>query len=203
MAGRSMKQNSLASIALLAMGLAMTCSSAVQAQAASNPPTTLEELKQEIAKLREENAALHARDRFYRENVRLRARQPSQEAAAPQATPAPQPVVPPTSPTYAASAAMPIYKAQPVVAAAAPWSGFYAGLGVGTRSAVVDASVTSAFRGTQNLLVPPGCVGFANSGIPCPGGESLDNTAFRVSPYLGFNWQFAPKWLTGLEADFG
>jgi len=202
-----MKRNTLASPALLAMGLVLTCSFAVQAQTASNPnsPTTLEELKQEIARLKEENAALHARDRLYRENVRLRAREASQEATAPQAAPAPQTVVPPTSPGYAANAAMPVNKAQPVVIATAPWSGFYAGLGVGTRSAVVDSSVTNADRFGQNILVPPGCVGVgsANSGIPCPGGEPLDNTAFRLSPYVGFNWQFAPKWLTGLEADFG
>jgi outer membrane immunogenic protein len=195
-----MKRNSLVSSAVLAIGLVVTSPFVVQAQTASKPnsPTTLEELKQEIARLKEENAALHARDRLFKENARLRAREASQGAAAPQAA------VPPTSPGYVANAAMPVYKAQPV-AAAAPWSGFYAGLGVGTRSAVVDASVTSAFRGTQNLLVPPGCVGvgFANSGIPCPGGESLDNTAFRVSPYVGFNWQFAPQWVTGLEADFG
>jgi outer membrane immunogenic protein len=106
----------------------------------------------------------------------------------------------------AANAAMPVYKAQPVIAAAAPWSGFYAGLGVGTRSAVADASVTSAttnFVGgsVTNLLIPPNCRNSPPG--PCPGGEALDNTAFRLSPYLGYNWQFASQWLAGIEGDFG
>ncbi len=195
-----MKLSSLAFSAVMAIGLTAACAFAVQAQTASNPnaPATLEELQQQIARLKEENAALHARDHLYRENVRLRAREASQEA---QVAPAPRTVMQPTSPGYAANTAMPVYKAQPVVATAAPWSGFYAGLGVGTRSAVVDSSVTSASQGTQNLLISPGC---RNSPLgPCPGGEALDNTAFRLSPYLGYNWQFAPKWLAGIEGDFG
>lgn len=203
-----MKRNSLASSALLAIGLVVACSFVVQAQTASKPnsPTTLEELKQEIARLREENAALHARDRLYKENVRLRAREASQEATSPQVASTPQAAVPPTSPGYAANAAMPAYKAQPVVAAAAPWSGFYAGLGVGTRSAVIDSSVTSAttnFGGgdVTNLLIPPNCRNSPPG--PCPGGEALDNMAFRLSPYLGYNWQFASQWLAGIEGDFG
>ena len=32
---------------------------------------------------------------------------------------------------------------------------------------------------------------------------SFDGTAFRISPYIGFNWQLAPRWVTGIEGDGG
>ena len=31
----------------------------------------------------------------------------------------------------------------------------------------------------------------------------FNGTAFRASPYAGVNWQFAPKWVAGIEGDAG
>ncbi len=99
------------------------------------------------------------------------------------------------------SADLPV-KAPPVVpAAATPWTGFYLGLGIGARASVVDASVTSATMGSVpplNLL----SAGFCNAANPCIPGESVDNTAFRVGPYVGYNWQWQ-QWLVGVEGDWG
>jgi len=37
----------------------------------------------------------------------------------------------------------------------------------------------------------------------CVTGAPLNNTAFRVAPYSGFNWQIASQWVAGIEGDFG
>jgi outer membrane immunogenic protein len=33
--------------------------------------------------------------------------------------------------------------------------------------------------------------------------DSDDGLGFRASPYFGYNWQFAPRWVTGVEGDVG
>ena len=33
--------------------------------------------------------------------------------------------------------------------------------------------------------------------------DPINGSAFRVSSYLGFNWQFAPQWVAGIEGDVG
>jgi outer membrane immunogenic protein len=70
------------------------------------------------------------------------------------------------------------------------WGGLYAGLGAGFRSTRTDVTVTAN---------PYNCV----AGGGCVLGQPLNDTAARVSPYLGWNWQFAPQWLAGIEGDFG
>jgi outer membrane immunogenic protein len=94
------------------------------------------------------------------------------------------------------------YKA-PEVAAPPSWSGFYIGLGIGTRTSVVDSNLTAAIDtalpGDPNLLGPLYCSGLT----PCVLGQPLDSTTFRLSPYVGFNWQVGPQWLVGLEGDWG
>ena len=83
-------------------------------------------------------------------------------------------------------------KALPVKAApiAASWSGFYAGLGLGLRVSRTEATTTSESFPFDNLTLA------ANS-LP------VDGTAFRGSPYLGVNWQIAPRWVIGIEGDVG
>jgi len=88
---------------------------------------------------------------------------------------------------------LPITKA-PAAIVAATWSGPYAGLGLGTHTTDVDGSVLSGTSNGANII---GCLGGCVSGVP------FNGTAFRVSPYVGFNWQFAPNWVAGVEADFG
>jgi outer membrane immunogenic protein len=77
------------------------------------------------------------------------------------------------------------------------WTGFYLGAGVGSRSSQVDGDV------------PPTSISIANNFLSNCGpfracrGESVNDTAFRVSPYFGYNYQFAPQWLAGIEGDVG
>jgi outer membrane immunogenic protein len=77
-------------------------------------------------------------------------------------------------------------------AMASSWTGFYAGLGLGFRTTRTDATTTSASQA--------GTVFDVAAGISR---EPLDGSGFRVAPYLGFNWQFAPQWVAGVEGDFG
>ncbi len=95
------------------------------------------------------------------------------------------------------------YKAPPVTAPS--WTGFYIGAGVGLRSSLVDGSVVSAFNtfpggGAPQDLLTIACTGV---GVPPCVGEPLNNTAFRFSPYFGYNLQVGAQWLVGVEGDGG
>ena len=82
----------------------------------------------------------------------------------------------------------------PAPTTASSWSGFYLGLGLGFRATRTDATVTSESLG--RLLQPVDLGSIAT-------GQSLDGSGFRASPYIGFNWQFAPRWVAGVEGDVG
>ena len=71
------------------------------------------------------------------------------------------------------------------------WSGLYAGFGLGLRASGTDATTTS----TNNPGL--GFGGLSSASAP------LNGTAFRGTPYLGVNWQIAPRWVVGIEADVG
>jgi outer membrane immunogenic protein len=93
----------------------------------------------------------------------------------------------------------PVYTKAPAVVPLS-WTGFYVGAGVGIRSSQVDGDVTAADvtgPGGANLISQVCGVGFS-----CVG-EPLNNTAFRISPYFGYNYQFATQWLAGIEGDWG
>jgi outer membrane immunogenic protein len=90
--------------------------------------------------------------------------------------------------------ARPIYKA-PIAAPAVSWNGFYIGLGAGARWAETQATVTS------QIISGFGITG-AVPGFPDQS-QQMDATAFRISPYVGYNWQVAPQWLVGIEGDSG
>jgi outer membrane immunogenic protein len=98
----------------------------------------------------------------------------------------------------ATAADMPLKAVPQLPAPVDSWTGFYVGLGIGERSSVVDSSITTATTPTANLLAL-----FCTAAAPCIPGEPLDNTAFRVSPYVGYNWQVGSQWLVGIEADYG
>ncbi len=83
------------------------------------------------------------------------------------------------------------------------WTGLYLGLGLGERSTIVDSSVASAVETFQPAAGFPPLDLFTVAPCPCANGQSLDKNSFRVAPYLGFNWQFAPQWVTGIEGDWG
>src|SRR5262249_25674643 len=72
------------------------------------------------------------------------------------------------------------------------WTGFYAGFGLGFRTARTDVTTTSeTFAG-----IP---VNFAQVASSLP----FDGTAFRTNPYIGFNWQITSRWVAGVESDVG
>lgn len=75
-----------------------------------------------------------------------------------------------------------------------PWTGFYLGLSAGIRSANRDWDTTA--------VVAPFGLGVGGTG-PDPGtrSRSASNTSFRGGIYGGYNWQFAPTWVAGVEAD--
>jgi outer membrane immunogenic protein len=85
----------------------------------------------------------------------------------------------------------PVYKAPPPVVAPS-WTGFYVGAGVGLRASRADATTTSE-------AVNGSLVDLTGNATTLP----MDGTAFRASPYIGFNWQFAPQWVAGIEGDAG
>jgi outer membrane immunogenic protein len=83
---------------------------------------------------------------------------------------------------------------------ASSWSGLYLGAGLGVRSSRTDASITGYRQGNTNVLAL-NCAGAALGG--CVTDEPLNDTALRINPYVGFNWQIAPQWVVGIEGDFG
>lgn len=72
-------------------------------------------------------------------------------------------------------------------ASAPSWDGFYVGANVGLRA-------------TQSKWT-----GLDFFGPPVPGLESqtFNDAAFRYGFYAGYNWQFAPRWVAGIEGEWG
>jgi outer membrane immunogenic protein len=79
------------------------------------------------------------------------------------------------------------------------WQGFYAGVNIG--GAWLDASAT---------LSPTGCFQTVGGcGLAAGGGTGSRGFSRSISPsgviggaQAGYNWQFSPSWLVGLETDF-
>lgn len=69
------------------------------------------------------------------------------------------------------------------------WNGFYGGLSLGGRWADVDWKTTA-------VSVPNPVDTTTNT-------ANYDSSAFRVGGFLGHNWQVAPLWVAGIEADLG
>ena len=78
----------------------------------------------------------------------------------------------------------PVYSA-PVAAPVFNWTGFYVGLDAGGASATQDVSdVACATCNTD------------------PASGTLKGSSFIGGVYAGYNWQFAPTWVAGIEADW-
>lgn len=90
-------------------------------------------------------------------------------------------------PIVAGAQAAMITKAAPI---AMSWTGPYLGLGLGVRAQQVDTAATSELFGVALIPLEKNTVPF-------------NGTAFRASPYAGVNWQFAAKWVAGIEGDAG
>jgi outer membrane immunogenic protein len=88
------------------------------------------------------------------------------------------------------------------------WSGPYIGVGVDARYNAVDGNVTSATVGTPPTAIPLPTVseGYTNPLMwwgAGPGAmQYIDNIAFGVRLYGGWNFQVAPTYVVGLEGDF-
>lgn len=76
----------------------------------------------------------------------------------------------------------------PAYAPAYSWTGPYIGMSLGGRWADIDFTVLS--------------IGGATPPFPATASRSPDSSTFRVGGYFGYNWQVAPLWLIGVEADF-
>jgi outer membrane immunogenic protein len=182
-------KNRLVGVLFLAIGsAAIPLQSAVAAS--SEDDGAISSLKSEIARLREENALLRERGQLRKENRALHTNLPDQQGTAPAKKPTPSALS-----DYAADMPTkgPLYKAQPLMVRSS-WDGVYIGLGLGSRWTETAASVTAA-----------GTFGVAANGTNPDAAGSMDvnHSAFRLSPYFGYNWQISPTWVGGVEGDFG
>ena len=94
----------------------------------------------------------------------------------------------------------PVYSKAPAPVAN-DWTGFYLGAGVGIRASQMDGDVSPASINSLDNFVGINICGPV-SGFFCSG-ETLNDAAFRISPYFGYNYQFATRWLAGIEGDVG
>ena len=74
------------------------------------------------------------------------------------------------------------------------WTGSYIGLWGGGRIGDVDWTTTETF----DAFDPDGPMPFLSD--PNASGST---TSGRVAIYAGYNWQFSPDWVAGIEADVG
>jgi outer membrane immunogenic protein len=92
------------------------------------------------------------------------------------------------SPAHATDLPPAVLKAPMASASASrPWTGWNGGISLGARWA--DITGTSLSFGGGPLPFPALAV------------QNYDSTAFRIGGYLGYDWQFAPSWLFGVEGD--
>jgi outer membrane immunogenic protein len=86
----------------------------------------------------------------------------------------------------------PIYPVK-APAGATSWSGLYVGLSAGARA--TQASVFDAFESQEGFTF--------NNLLNRPRTQPFDGTSALVSPYIGYNFQIAPRWIVGIEGDVG
>jgi outer membrane immunogenic protein len=75
------------------------------------------------------------------------------------------------------------------------WTGFYIGGNAGYGWG--RASTTYVAPGLPDGFIPPDQVA-----VSANGSARLDPTGFVGGAQIGYNWQFAPTWVLGIEADF-
>jgi outer membrane immunogenic protein len=86
---------------------------------------------------------------------------------------------------------MPVKAPPPPPAPVYSWTGFYVGLGAGGRWVQSDVTTTAVTVG--------GAPGILNG----PPTQSFSTNSFRLSPYIGYDWQLAPQWVVGIEGEWG
>jgi outer membrane immunogenic protein len=78
------------------------------------------------------------------------------------------------------------------------WTGAHIGAGIGLRADQTTASLEEAMisgPGTIPMNILAEC--------HCAPDSGMNSAAFRFAPYIGYDWQFTPRWLVGIEGDFG
>jgi outer membrane immunogenic protein len=96
----------------------------------------------------------------------------------------------------AADIAAPVYTKAPAAVIAQNWGGFYIGGNLG--GVTEHASGTSDFL--NNFLSNPALVPAVL--LANPQSNSFSNTHFIGGIQAGYNWQFDPRWVLGVEADW-
>jgi outer membrane immunogenic protein len=74
------------------------------------------------------------------------------------------------------------------------WTGFYVGGDVGAKWMDDKWTLNSLFNGSGPA---PGFVGVPDGLAP----RTYELSSFRAGGYVGYNWQFSPTWVGGIEAD--
>jgi outer membrane immunogenic protein len=86
----------------------------------------------------------------------------------------------------------PIYTKAPLIPLWS-WTGFYVGGDVGAKWGD-DKWTAASLRDSPTPISLP---------IDGTSPTTFNTTAARVGAYAGYNWQFAPRWITGVEGDYG
>ena len=89
---------------------------------------------------------------------------------------------------YAADLGYPAYKAPPLAAPVQSWTGLYIGANGGWGWSNINATVS-----------PFGPAALADFGTQTIGGNNANGAVFGGQ--IGYNWQFAPLWVLGIEGD--
>lgn len=72
------------------------------------------------------------------------------------------------------------------------WTGFYLGASLGSRWLDAQWTTTGLDNGLGSFVTPD----------PSTNPAGFNSSTFRWGGYAGYNWQFAPQWVVGLEGDF-
>jgi outer membrane immunogenic protein len=165
--------------AILAALTSIVVPVSVFAQSTDQISRRLDALEKKNDTLEKENAAL--RDRVGQIESRKQTGAPVTVEARPDTVLA----ATKTRAAYADASVLPVYKASPSMAAPAPWTGFYVGAHGGYGS---------------GSFMPPCCGGGGGNG-PTAGFTDVAATGGFGGLQTGYNYQFAPHWLIGVEQD--
>lgn len=150
----------------------------------------VQSLEREIAAIKKENEALRQIRRLREEKASLMPRQ--QVANVGSRTPQERVAIRDPRESYAADAPLHVTAAPPV--SVASWTGLYVGGHVGGARANSDVISTmlpgSIYANPSNLAL-----------VDALGTGGLGDSSFVGGGQIGFNYQFTPNWLIGLEAD--
>jgi outer membrane immunogenic protein len=108
--------------------------------------------------------------------------------------------------TFTAAAAdlgaRPVGKAPVIAPPVYNWTGFYVGLGLGVRADENDWTTTCLAPTALGTATCPNDIFLGTSRILNANPVTFEpDIGFRVSGYLGYNWQFQ-NWVLGVEGDF-